>query len=120
AWLGPHPDPDWGARRPDMVAKAIAPDLLFHAHSAPLGLVFYEGAQFPASYKGDAFVALHGSWNSGAPTGYKVVRVPFTTGRRAATRTLSPVSGTAPASRAPPPASGAARLASRLPRMAAC
>jgi len=83
AWLGPHPDPDWGARRPDMVAKAIAPDLLFHAHSAPLGLVFYEGAQFPASYKGDAFVALHGSWNSGAPTGYKVVRVPFRNGRPA-------------------------------------
>ena len=83
AWLGPHPDPDWGAKRPDMVAKAIAPDLLFHAHSAPLGLVFYEGAQFPASYKGDAFVALHGSWNSGAPTGYKVVRVPFKNGRPA-------------------------------------
>jgi len=83
AWLGPHPDPDWGTKRPDMVAKAIAPDLLFHAHSAPLGLVFYEGAQFPASYKGDAFVALHGSWNSGAPTGYKVVRVPFRNGRPA-------------------------------------
>jgi glucose/arabinose dehydrogenase len=83
AYLGPHPDPDWGAKRPDMVAKAIAPDLLFHAHSAPLGLVFYEGAQFPASYRGDAFVALHGSWNAGAPTGYKVVRVPFRNGRPA-------------------------------------
>jgi glucose/arabinose dehydrogenase len=83
AWLGAHPDPDWGARRPDMIARAIAPDLLFHAHSAPLGLVFYEGAQFPSVYKGDAFVALHGSWNSGAPTGYKVVRVPFRNGRPA-------------------------------------
>ena len=77
SYLGAHPDPDYGAKRPDLVAKAVMPDLLFHAHSAPLGLVFYEGAQFPASYKGDAFVALHGSWNSGAPTGYKVVRVPF-------------------------------------------
>jgi glucose/arabinose dehydrogenase len=83
AFLGPHPDPDWGPRRPDMVAKAIPPDLLFHAHSAPLGLVFYEGNQFPATYKGDAFVALHGSWNSGAPTGYKVVRVPFKKNRPA-------------------------------------
>jgi glucose/arabinose dehydrogenase len=83
AYLGPHPDPDWGAKRPDMVAKAMLPDLLFHAHSAPLGLVFYEGAQFPAAYKGDAFVALHGSWNAGAPTGYKVVRVPFKNGRPA-------------------------------------
>jgi glucose/arabinose dehydrogenase len=83
AWLGQHPDPDWGAKRPDMVAKAVMPDLLFHAHSAPLGLVFYEGTQFPAAYRGDAFVALHGSWNSGTPTGYKVVRVPFKNGRPA-------------------------------------
>jgi glucose/arabinose dehydrogenase len=81
SYLGQHPDPDYGAKRPDMVAKAIMPDLLFHAHSAPLGLVFYEGANFPAQYKGDAFVSLHGSWNSGAPTGYKVVRVPFRNGR---------------------------------------
>jgi glucose/arabinose dehydrogenase len=83
AWLGPHADPDYGAKRPDLVAKAIMPDLLFHAHSAPLGLVFYEGAQFPAAFKGDALVALHGSWNAGAPTGYKVVRVPFKNGRPA-------------------------------------
>ncbi|HEY0301345.1 MAG TPA: PQQ-dependent sugar dehydrogenase, partial [Rhizomicrobium sp.] len=83
AYLGNHPDPDYGAKRPDLVAKAIVPDLLFQAHSAPLGLVFYEGAQFPAAYKGDAFVALHGSWNAGAPTGYKVVRVPFKNGRPA-------------------------------------
>jgi glucose/arabinose dehydrogenase len=81
SYLGQHPDPDYGTQRPDLVAKAVMPDLLFHAHSAPLGLVFYEGAQFPSSYKGDAFVALHGSWNSGAPTGYKVVRVPFKNGR---------------------------------------
>ena len=81
SYLGAHPDPDYGAKRPDLVAKAVVPDLLFHAHSAPLGLIFYEGAQFPASFKGDAFVALHGSWNSGAPTGYKVVRVPFKNGR---------------------------------------
>ncbi|MBS0470097.1 MAG: sorbosone dehydrogenase family protein [Proteobacteria bacterium] len=83
AYLGHHPDPDFGAKRPDLVAKAIVPDLLFQAHSAPLGLVFYEGGMFPASYKGDAFVALHGSWNSGVPTGYKIVRVPFRNGRPA-------------------------------------
>jgi glucose/arabinose dehydrogenase len=81
SYLGQHPDPDFGNKRPDLVAKAIMPDLLFHAHSAPLGLVFYEGTQFPAAYKGDAFVALHGSWNSSVPTGYKVVRVPFQNGR---------------------------------------
>ena len=81
AYVGPNPDPDYGAKRPDLVAKTKTPDLLFQAHSAPLGLVFYEGDQFPTEYKGDAFVALHGSWNSSKPTGYKVVRVPFKNGR---------------------------------------
>jgi glucose/arabinose dehydrogenase len=81
AYTGPHPDPQFGAKRPDLVAKTRTPDVLFHAHSAPLGLVFYEGAQFPAKYRGDAFVSLHGSWNSSHPTGYKVVRVHFANGR---------------------------------------
>ncbi|MGH6878309.1 MAG: PQQ-dependent sugar dehydrogenase [Rhizomicrobium sp.] len=81
AYIGPHPDPTYGAKRPDLVAKTQTPDVLFEAHSAPLGLVFYDGTQFPAEYKGDAFVALHGSWNSAHPTGYKVVRVHFANGR---------------------------------------
>src|SRR5579864_5338269 len=41
AYIGPHPDPGFGARRPDLVRKTKVPDLLFQAHSAPLGLVFY-------------------------------------------------------------------------------
>ncbi|MGH6995521.1 MAG: PQQ-dependent sugar dehydrogenase, partial [Stellaceae bacterium] len=49
--------------------------LLIQPHSAPLGLAVYEGAQFPADYKGDVFVALHGSWNRATRTGYKIVRV---------------------------------------------
>ncbi|MGH6888180.1 MAG: PQQ-dependent sugar dehydrogenase [Rhizomicrobium sp.] len=81
AYTGPHPDPHFGAKRPDLVAKAKTPDVLFQAHSAPLGLVFYEGTQFPAEYRGDAFVSLHGSWNTSHPTGYKVVRVHFANGR---------------------------------------
>ena len=68
-------------KRPDLVKRTRKPDLLFEAHSAPLGLVFYDETQFPAEYRGDAFVALHGSWNSGEPTGYKVVRVKFADGR---------------------------------------
>jgi len=80
AYIGGNPQPKL-APRPDLVAKTIVPDLLFEAHSAPLGLVFYDGAQFPAEYRGDAFVALHGSWNAATPTGYKVVRVPFENGR---------------------------------------
>ncbi|HWA91352.1 MAG TPA: PQQ-dependent sugar dehydrogenase [Rhizomicrobium sp.] len=81
AYTGPHADPSFGAKRPDLVAKTKMPDVLFQAHSAPLGIAFYEGGQFPAEYKGDAFVSLHGSWNSGRPTGYKVVRVRFKDGR---------------------------------------
>jgi glucose/arabinose dehydrogenase len=81
AYSGPHPDPSFGSKRPDLVAKTKLPDVMFQAHSAPLGLAFYDGAQFPADYKGDAFVSLHGSWNSGKPTGYKVVRVKFANGR---------------------------------------
>ena len=81
AYIGHNPDPVFGPKRPDMVAKAAVPDVLFQSHSAPTGLVFYEGSQFPADYKGDAFVSLHGSWNSSKPTGYKVVRVHFASGK---------------------------------------
>jgi glucose/arabinose dehydrogenase len=81
AYDGPHPDPQFGAKRPDLVAKTKTPDVLFHAHSAPLGLVFYDGKQFPAGYRGNAFVALHGSWDSSKPTGYKVVRIRFVNGK---------------------------------------
>jgi glucose/arabinose dehydrogenase len=81
AYTGPHPDPVWGAKDPAKVASSITPDVLFHAHSAPTGLAFYAGANFPAEFKGDAFVSLHGSWNSGNPTGYKVVRVHFVNGK---------------------------------------
>jgi glucose/arabinose dehydrogenase len=53
------------------------PSVEMQAHSAPLGLAFYTGDQFPTSYKGDMFVAFHGSWNRSVPTGYKVVRIRF-------------------------------------------
>ena len=47
------------------------------AHSAPLGLAFYTGTQFPEEYRGDLFVAFHGSSERTVPTGYKVVRIPM-------------------------------------------
>ena len=47
------------------------------AHNAPIGLVFYTASNFPAEYRNDAFVAMHGSWNRLPPTGYKVVRLVF-------------------------------------------
>lgn len=82
AYVGKNPDPVWGPKDPGgKVASTITPDVLFHAHSAPTGLVFYTGSNFPAEYRNDAFVSLHGSWNAGNPTGYKVVRVHFVNGK---------------------------------------
>ena len=75
------PRPPLKGQRPDLAGKATVPDVLFQAHSAPLGIAFYEGAMFPAEYKGSAFVALHGSWNRGQRTGYKIVRLLFDNGR---------------------------------------
>jgi glucose/arabinose dehydrogenase len=57
------------------------PAIEFQAHSAPLGLAFYTGTQFPEEYHQDLIVAFHGSWNRSSPTGYKLVRVRFDRGR---------------------------------------
>ena len=83
SYTGKMPDPDVGANNPAMIAKAITPDVLFPAHSAPTGLAFYTGSSLPAEYKGDAFVSLHGSWNTSEPHGYKVVRIRMKNGRPA-------------------------------------
>jgi glucose/arabinose dehydrogenase len=68
-------DPEFGS--PDACAGVLPPAVEMQAHSAPLGLTFYTGEQFPGEYRGDLFVAFHGSWNRSVPTGYKVVRVPI-------------------------------------------
>jgi glucose/arabinose dehydrogenase len=70
-------------QRPDLVAKAIKPDYALGAHTAALGLAFYEGKLLPGRYEGGAFIGLHGSWNRKPPSGYKVVFVPFSGGRPA-------------------------------------
>jgi glucose/arabinose dehydrogenase len=70
-------DPRHKGKRPDLQNKVTVPDVLIQAHSARLQIAFYEGNNFPANYKGSAFVTLHGSWNRGQRTGYKVVRLLF-------------------------------------------
>ncbi|MDQ2100202.1 MAG: sorbosone dehydrogenase family protein [Tychonema bourrellyi B0820] len=65
------------SERPDLAAKTLIPDVLFQAHSAALGLQFYDGKSFPKKYHNGAFVAFRGSWNRNAGTGYKIVFVPF-------------------------------------------
>ncbi|HEY5043191.1 MAG TPA: PQQ-dependent sugar dehydrogenase [Verrucomicrobiae bacterium] len=78
-YMGNFEDPRLAGERPDLAGKAIVPDVMFQSHSAPLEMTFYTAtngvAAFPAEYRGDAFDALHGSWNRTLRTGYKVVRV---------------------------------------------
>jgi glucose/arabinose dehydrogenase len=81
AYLGPNEEPRRKGENPELVKKTVAPDVLFQAHSAALGLMFYNGRMFPAEYRGDAFVAFRGSWNRAKLTGYKIVRVKFKNGR---------------------------------------
>lgn len=68
-------DPDFGG--PGACDGVAKPEVEMQAHSAPLGLTFYAGQQFPQQYQGDMFIAFHGSWNRTVPTGYKIVRVPM-------------------------------------------
>ena len=79
SYLGRHVDNRVTAR-PDLVAKAIVPDVLIGAHVAPLQFVFYQGQQFPLAYRYGAFVAEHGSWNRRIRSGYQVAFIPFNNG----------------------------------------
>ena len=82
SYLGGHVD-NRVPSRPDLVAKAIAPDMLLGAHVAPLEFIFYEAQQFPPAYLHGAFIAEHGSWNRRVRAGYQVVFVPFKDGKPA-------------------------------------
>lgn len=70
---GTLPDPDFGKKRP--CSDFTAPAFKMGAHTAPLGLKFYTGTQFPAAYQGNLFVAEHGSWDRSKKVGYKVTMV---------------------------------------------
>jgi glucose/arabinose dehydrogenase len=73
-YIGDNEDPRHKGERPDLAGKVTVPDVLIQPHSAPLGSAFYDGAMFPAEYRGSLFAALHGSWNRHLRTGYKIVR----------------------------------------------
>jgi glucose/arabinose dehydrogenase len=83
SYIGQNRDPRRTEDRAELVSRAIVPDVLIQAHSAALGLVFYQGRMFPEQYRGDAFVALRGSWNRSKRTGYKIIRVRFDNGKPA-------------------------------------
>ena len=66
-------DPEFGKGKS---CKEYAPPVLkLGAHVASLGMRFYEGKQFPASYKGAILIAEHGSWNRTKKSGYRVMTV---------------------------------------------
>jgi len=84
SYIGGNVDPRVKPQKPELVAKAIIPDVLLGAHVAPLQFAFYTGKQFPESYRGGAFVAEHGSWNRATRAGYQVAFVAFKDGKASA------------------------------------
>jgi glucose/arabinose dehydrogenase len=81
SYFGQHLDPRVSPHRPELVAKALVADYALGAHTASLGLAFYDGALLPKRYFGGAFIGQHGSWNRTPRSGYKVVFIPFEGGR---------------------------------------
>lgn len=84
SYIGDNVDPRVKPQKPELVARAITPDVLLGAHVAPLQFAFYTGKQFPESYRGGAFVAEHGSWNRATRAGYQLAFVAFKDGKPAA------------------------------------
>lgn len=74
-------DPRLKGEGKDLASKAIIPDVSVGAHTASLGLAFYDKKSFPAKYWNGIFVGQHGSWNRAKISGYKVVFVPFANGK---------------------------------------
>ena len=74
-YIGDNEDPALKGKRPDLKGQVRVPEVLFQAHSSALSVAFYDRDAFPAEYRGDAFVALHGSHTRPERTGYKVIRV---------------------------------------------
>jgi glucose/arabinose dehydrogenase len=79
-YMGGHQDPRHVGKHPELQSKVITPDILVNPHMASLEMMFYEGSQFPAEYKGDGFACEHGSWNRAQRSGYEVVRLPMKNG----------------------------------------
>ena len=80
SYFGQHVDARVKPPRPELVATAVAPDYALGAHTASLGLAFYDAALLPERYRGGAFIGQHGSWNRKPYSGYKVIFVPFAGG----------------------------------------
>jgi glucose/arabinose dehydrogenase len=80
SYYGQHVDDRVKPQKPDMVAKAIPPDYALGAHTASLGLAFYNASLLP-QFKNGALIGQHGSWNRKPHAGYKLIFVPFNNGK---------------------------------------
>ena len=74
-YIGDHADPRHIGKHPELATRVVLPDVLIQPHSAPLSITVYPANGAWADYRGDLFVALHGSWNRSTRAGYKVVRI---------------------------------------------
>ncbi|MFZ1389819.1 MAG: sorbosone dehydrogenase family protein [Thiolinea sp.] len=81
SYFGKNLDQRMQPQNPELVAKALVPDYALGAHTASLGLAFYQGNLLPTQYQGGAFIGQHGSWNRSPRSGYKVIFVPFNQGQ---------------------------------------
>jgi len=81
SYYGGYVDERVKPQNPSLVATARVPDYALGAHTASLGLTFYQATLLPAEYRGGAFIGQHGSWNRNPPSGYKVIFVPFANGK---------------------------------------
>jgi Raf kinase inhibitor-like YbhB/YbcL family protein len=79
--INPHINPPEGITLEQWAKKSTEPLLGYTAHSAPMQMAFYDETAFPEDYRGDAFIAMRGSWNRRPPSGYEVVRVNFENGK---------------------------------------
>ncbi|GGX46193.1 PQQ-dependent sugar dehydrogenase [Saccharospirillum salsuginis] len=82
SYWGQNLDPRVKPQRPELVETALEPDYALGAHTASLGLAFYDHDRMP-QYRNGALVGQHGSWNRKIHSGYKVIFVPFENGEPA-------------------------------------
>ena len=68
---GTVPDPQYGKKH--ACSEFVPPARALGAHVASLGMRFYNGSQFPSAYRGQVFIAEHGSWNRSRKVGYRIV-----------------------------------------------
>ena len=93
SYFGQHVDERVRPQNPELVAKAIVPDYALGPHTASLGLASSLGTSLPAPFANGMFIGQHGSWNRRPHSGYKVVFVPFASGRPSGAAPLDVLTG---------------------------